>query len=838
MATRYNYPLTGYTVQVDETYTYAGPEGRVSRRDTVANTTVSTGTATSISLSGSFTQSFTYNTLGLPNSITYPICTHQDCTQTPQATFADVPVGHPYQLEIEAIYKAGVTAGCAATTPPYYCPNDNITRAQMAVFLVAASTPGYSPPACTTPTFADVPCSYWAARWIEELFRRGITVGCGGGNYCPETLVTNAEMAVFLLRSKQGSGYMPPACTFAPFNDVPCSHWAAPWIAEAARRQIMLGCGGGNFCPDGPPITRAQMAGLLTRGFDIPIATNPNTQRTVQLAYSQGLLTSVTAGATTYGTLSYHPNQMVSQVFHGNGMAETQGNDPNAMRRPSSLAASGPFASWSSGAYGYDGAGNVKTIGSSWFTYDKLSRVTVGTVFDGATGGGNPKQQTYTFDSFGNLTAIGGSPGRNIPTNATTNRLSSPGNSYDAAGNLKMWNGAATYEYDSFNQMTRMTSGGEDWLHLYTADDERIWSYNLGANLSRWTVRDLGGKVLRLYHNDQGRWSLGTDYMYRSGLLLAAETQLGRRHFHLDHLGTPRLITRGSGYPGAYHVYFPFGEEATAFNQDTERMKLTGHERDLASPAGAGDDLDYMHARHYSPLIGRFLSTDRKRGYPSAPQSWNRYSYAYDSPTNLIDPDGYEPIPPELLRYYNEFFGHDFSNVSLQIDMTGALKRTGTWGVTLGNIVLLTPEAMGQVQAFHEKGIAGLGHELTHVLQYESLGIPAFLSFHVGNIALNAHEAIGGMNRLHDSLLLEQVANFAERRMLYTVETVETCGGANSEFIECTTTVTKHKNSLPTLPPSFLSGLGLSQQGLPFALVGSPYDLFWSGAICIESICL
>jgi hypothetical protein len=38
----------------------------------------------------------------------------------------------------------------------------------------------------------------------------------------------------------------------------------------------------------------------------------------------------------------------------------------------------------------------------------------------------------------------------------------------------------------------------------------------------------------------------------------------------------------------AYHVYYPFGEEATAFNQDTERLKFTGHERDLASLVGAG----------------------------------------------------------------------------------------------------------------------------------------------------------------------------------------------------------------------------------------------------------
>jgi RHS repeat-associated protein len=191
--------------------------------------------------------------------------------------------------------------------------------------------------------------------------------------------------------------------------------------------------------------------------------------------------------------------------------------------------------------------------------------------------------------------------------------------------------------------MNRMTSGTEDWAYLYTADDERVWSYDLVRNLSHWTVRDLGAKVLRDYLNNAGSWSVATDYIYRDGLLLAAETQTGQRHFHLDHLGTPRLITRAGGEKVAYHVYYPFGEEATAYNQDTERMKFTGHERDLASPGGAGDDLDYMHARHESPVTGRFLSTDGHLGDPRSPQSWNRYTYAFNNPLRLIDHNGKWP---------------------------------------------------------------------------------------------------------------------------------------------------------------------------------------------------
>lgn len=135
-------------------------------------------------------------------------------------------------------------------------------------------------------------------------------------------------------------------------------------------------------------------------------------------------------------------------------------------------------------------------MGNARFLYDKVSRLVSANLLLGPTGGGAQVQQTYTFDPFGNLTQIAGNAGRFIETNSSTNRLSSPASAYDAAGNLTAWNGAS-YVYDAFHQMERMTSGGEDWYYLYTADDERFWSYNPAANSSRWTLRDLGGKVLR-----------------------------------------------------------------------------------------------------------------------------------------------------------------------------------------------------------------------------------------------------------------------------------------------------------------------------------------------------
>jgi hypothetical protein len=108
----------------------------------------------------------------------------------------------------------------------------------------------YAPPPATGTVFPDVPANSFAAAWIEALAAEGVTSGCGGGLYCPNATVTRAQMAVFLLKMLEGSAYAPPPCITATFSDVPCSNPFAPWIEELVRRGITAGCGGGMYCPN------------------------------------------------------------------------------------------------------------------------------------------------------------------------------------------------------------------------------------------------------------------------------------------------------------------------------------------------------------------------------------------------------------------------------------------------------------------------------------------------------------------------------------------------------------------------------------------------------------
>jgi hypothetical protein len=184
-------------------------------------------------------------------------------------SFTDVPPSYWAWPFIEGLQTAGIPTSCG-TNPLRYCPENAMTRGDMAIFLLRSKEGGaYVPPPCTTATFTDVPCSDSRAPWINELVRRGVTAGCGGGNYCPGNPVTRDQMAVFLLVT---AGVAPDTtCPPAPFSDVPCSTPFEPFIKKLVSLGVTAGCGSGAYCPQ-TTVTRAQMAIFLSVMFHIPTA--------------------------------------------------------------------------------------------------------------------------------------------------------------------------------------------------------------------------------------------------------------------------------------------------------------------------------------------------------------------------------------------------------------------------------------------------------------------------------------------------------------------------------------------------------------------------------------
>jgi hypothetical protein len=131
----------------------------------------------------------------------------------------------------------------------------------------------YSPPPCSYTLYTDEPCPGGQfVDWVNQLAYEGITGGCGSGNYCPNNSVTRAQMAVFLLKSKYGFHYTPPTCTgiFADVECMPTPAFAVNWIEELFHENVTGGCGGGNYCPNNLN-TRGQMAAFLVKMFALQL---------------------------------------------------------------------------------------------------------------------------------------------------------------------------------------------------------------------------------------------------------------------------------------------------------------------------------------------------------------------------------------------------------------------------------------------------------------------------------------------------------------------------------------------------------------------------------------
>lgn len=178
----------------------------------------------------------------------------------PGGTFVDddqiAEEGH-----IEAIAGARITFGCNPPANDRFCPDLNVTRAEMASFLVRA----LQIPPTANDRFSDDTGSIHEAD-INALAEAGITVGCNppvNDRFCPSQSVTRGEMASFLAR---GLGY-----TEGPDNDFFSDDAGSPFEADINRLAasgVTAGCDAGLYCP-GAPVPRRHMAVFLTRALNL-----------------------------------------------------------------------------------------------------------------------------------------------------------------------------------------------------------------------------------------------------------------------------------------------------------------------------------------------------------------------------------------------------------------------------------------------------------------------------------------------------------------------------------------------------------------------------------------
>jgi hypothetical protein len=170
--------------------------------------------------------------------------------------FIDIQ-GHIFQNAITWLSDQGITEGCNPPNNTRFCPQDLVTRGQMAVFIARA----LGLPAASGDHFADDAGRFYEGA-ANKLFEAGITVGCAENRYCGEEQIPRAQMAAFLARIL----HLPATTTDHFIDDAGTFEAAINKLAEAG---ITAGCNPeryDRFCPT-DPVTRGQMATFLRRAL-------------------------------------------------------------------------------------------------------------------------------------------------------------------------------------------------------------------------------------------------------------------------------------------------------------------------------------------------------------------------------------------------------------------------------------------------------------------------------------------------------------------------------------------------------------------------------------------
>ncbi|OYV98574.1 MAG: hypothetical protein B7X11_05915, partial [Acidobacteria bacterium 37-65-4] len=267
---------------------------------------------------------------------------------------------------------------------------------------------------------------------------------------------------------------------------------------------------------------------------DLTSETYPS-ERKVLTGYNGGdRITGVQAyGGTTYASaMSYAPQGAVSSMTLGNGLVETTAF--NNRLQPTSIAA-GALASFGYTYGGTNNNGNVmsQTISdpglslTQTYGYDGVNRLATASETNSWT-------ETYGYDPYGNRTSVTAS--QYLPTyspapsiSSSTNRISDPNFSYDAAGNLTQapvapGGAIQTYAYDAENKLVNFNSGVA--TYAYDGNGHRVQK-TMGSATTIY-VYDVMGKLIAEYLNTMATGS-------------------GTKYITADNLGSTRLVTDASG---------------------------------------------------------------------------------------------------------------------------------------------------------------------------------------------------------------------------------------------------------------------------------------------------
>lgn len=337
--------------------------------------------------------------------------------------------------------------------------------------------------------------------------------------------------------------------------------------------------------------------------------------------------------------------QQVLSATLGNGLTQTRDFNPYTGRLANSTLKQGTDAVLSEG-YLYDLIGSVGHRSQYWsdtgfmedFTYDNLNRLKTSTL--------NGQQLIYQYDGTGNISAKGSATytypvaGSAQPHAVQTVGGISGTFAYDANGNQLGGNGRRVC-WTSFDMPSVITKGG---TNAQCTDGARaVFTYGTEHQRLR-QVRGDGTTVIYAGAQEVESNASGTTVKtyWPNGIGVEIDkpgSTASELHWtHVDRLGSVIGQTDATGVLASPDKlsYDPWGKRRTGdTTKITDDRGFTGHE--MLDQLG----LVHMNGRVYDPVVGRFLSGDPFVQDPTNGQSYNRYSYVLNNPTNLTDPSGF-----------------------------------------------------------------------------------------------------------------------------------------------------------------------------------------------------
>lgn len=385
----------------------------------------------------------------------------------------------------------------------------------------------------------------------------------------------------------------------------------------------------------------------------------------------------------TAGTLAYWTADAIDA--EGRVTNETLGNGLSTVRSFQDTTGRLAAISTNNGAtqnmsFAYDTIGNLTartdafttpsaaTINES-YTYDVLNRLK--TV---AMTGTTTLNKSYNYDEIGNIiykSDLGGTGAYTYPSsgansvrphavtsvNGNIAGVVNPSYTYDANGNMiTAFGGSRVITYASFNLPTQIARGGTAVSWVYDADHVRTkQSSNANMTGQAATVYYLNAGSQPLFEKHIGIVGTGlTEYRHFIGGV-AVYTQKSNataetKYLLKDHLGSTTVVTNSAGVVLERYSYDAFGKTRNLNGSDIAyaatmpapsiRRGFTDHEM-LPDFAGG---LIHMNGRIYDPNLGRFMTADSVIPDPDDSQSYNRYSYVFNNPLTMTDPDGHCPV--------------------------------------------------------------------------------------------------------------------------------------------------------------------------------------------------